>query len=381
MNRQRWAVALVGLAVVAVAASAAWWRFGRAVPVAVATVSDGAVAVRVAGPGTVQARVPVTLAARITASVTAVNVDVGDTVRAGDLLVTLDDRDLRARRDTVAAQRGTQARNIEAAEAALRKAQADLALARSKAQRDAALQAQGFVSTAGLDSTQAALDAAVAAEQSATATLAARQAELAASAHDLAAAEVAASFAQLRAPADALVVQRLVEPGSTVVPGTPLLRLVDPASVWVAMRVDEAQLAALQPGQPARIRLRTGAEHAGRVARIARQSDPATREIEVHVAFDAVPVHFAIDQQAEVTVMTGERRGLRVPATALLRDRDGRPGVLQVADGRARFVPVKPGTTDGEQLLLADGPAAGTPVVAVAAGVRDGMRVQPDPRP
>jgi RND family efflux transporter MFP subunit len=377
INRQRWAAALVALAVLAVAAGAAWWRFGRAVPVPVVTVADGAVAVRVVGPGTVQARVPVTLAARITASVTAVNADVGDSVRAGDVLVTLDDRDLRARRDTVAAQRGTQARNIEAADGALRKSQADLALARSKAQRDAALQAQGFVSTAGLDSTQAALDAAIAAEQSAAATLAARRAELAASAHDLAAADVAASFAQLRAPTDALVVQRLVEPGSTVAPGTPLLRLVDPASVWVAMRVDEAQLAALQPGQPARIRLRTGAEHAGRVARIARQSDPATREIEVHVAFDAVPARFAIDQQAEVTVMAGEQRGLRVPATALLRDGDGRPGVLTVVDGRARFVPVKPGTSDGEQLLVADGPAAGTPVVAEAAGVRDGMRVRP----
>ena len=160
MNRQRWAAALATVAVVAVAAGAGWWRFGRAVAVPVATVAEGTVAVRVAGPGTVQARVPLTLAARLTATVTAVNADIGDTVRAGDLLVALDDRDLRARRDTVAAQRDTQARNIEAAEAALRKARADLTLARSRAQRDAALQAQGFVSTAGLDSTQAALDAA-----------------------------------------------------------------------------------------------------------------------------------------------------------------------------------------------------------------------------
>jgi hypothetical protein len=94
-----------------------------------------------------------------------------------------------------------------------------------------------------------------------------------------------------------------------------------------------------------------------------------------------VPAAFAIDQQAEVTVLAGEQRGLRVPASALLRNRDGHPGVLQLADGRARFVPVKPGASDGEQLLLADGPAAGTPVVAVAAGVRDGMRVQPEPLP
>jgi HlyD family secretion protein len=375
MNRQRWAAGLAGLLLVAALAGGAWWRFGRAVPVTVAMVAEGAVVVRVVGPGSVQARVPITLASRLTATVTAVNADVGERVTAGSVLATLDDRDLRARRDTVAGQRVTQARNIEAAQAALRKAQADLVLARSRARRDAELQAQGFVSAAGLDGSRAALDAAVAGEQSTAATLAARQAEWAASAHDLAAAEVSASHALLRAPVDALVVQRLVEPGSTVVPGTPLLKLVDPASVWVAMRVDEAQLAALQPGQPAQIRLRSGSEHAGRVARIARQSDLATREIEVHVAFDTVPGRFAIDQEAEVTVTAGEDRGLRVPVTALLRDRDGRPGVLVLEAGRARFAVVTPGASDGDQLLIVDGLAAGAQVVARPAGVRDGMRV------
>lgn len=377
MTRTRGTALAVALVLLAVLAAAGWWRFGRAVPVQTAVVAEGAVALRIVGPGSVQARVPITLGSRITATVTAVHADVGDRVAAGAVLVTLDDRDLRARRDTVAGQRSTQARNIEAAEAALRKAQAELALARSRAQRDAELQAKGFVSMAGLDSSRAALDAAIAGEQNAVATLAARQAELAASAHDLAAAEVSASFAQLRAPVDALVVQRLVEPGSTVVSGAPLLRLVDPASVWVAMRVDEAQLAALQPGQPARIRLRSGSEHAGRIARIARQSDAATREIEVHVAFDAVPERFAIDQEAEVTVLAGEARGLRVPATALVRSRDGAPGVLVVDGGRVRFVRVTPGATDGEQLLIADGPAAGALLAAPATGLRDGMRVRP----
>jgi RND family efflux transporter MFP subunit len=376
MSRQRWVAALAGLLLVAALAGGAWWRFGRAVPVTVVRVAEGAVAVRIVGPGSVQARVPVTLASRLTATVTAVHADVGDPVAAGRVLATLDDRDLRARRDTVAAQRATQARNVDAAEAALRKARAERALAGSRARRDVELQAQGFVSAAGLDSTRAALDAAVAAEQSAEATLAARRAEFAASAHELAAADVSASHARLLAPFDALVVQRLVEPGSTVVPGTPLLKLVDPASVWVAMRVDEAQLAALQPGQPARIRLRSGSEHAGRVARIARQSDAATREIEVHVAFEAVPAGFAIDQEAEVTVLAGERRGLRVPVSALLRDRDGRPGVLVLEGGRARFTAVTPGATDGEQLLIGGGPGAGAQVVAPAGGVRDGMRVR-----
>jgi HlyD family secretion protein len=370
----------VVLLLAAALAAAGWWRFGRAVEVPTVEVVETALPLVVSGPGTVQARVPVTLAARITGTVTAVQADVGDVVRAGQLLATLDDRDLTARRQGVQAQRLTQRRNVEAADAALARAQADLALARARQQRDADLRAQGFLSAAGMDASVAALAAAQAGERGAQAALQARRAELAASALELRASEVAESWARLTAPLDAVVVQRLAEPGSTVVPGSPLLRLVAPDSVWVAMRVDEAQLGRVAAGQPATIRLRSGASVPGRVVRVARQSDAATREVDVHVAFDRVPESFVIDAEAEVRVTTGEQRGLAVPLAALLRDRDGRPGVLKVDDGRARFVPVRAGAGDGERLLVAPltaaGLGAGDRVVAPAAGVRDGMRVR-----
>ena len=391
MTRNRWMGVAVLLVLAAALALATWWRFGRAVSVPTVTLAEGAVTVRVVGPGTVQARVPITLAARLTATVTAVQADVGDHVRAGQLLVTLDDRELAARRSAVASQRQTQQSNLQAAEAAQRKAVAELALARSRQQRDAELQQQGFVSAAGMETSTAALQAAEAAEQGARAAVAARQAERVTTAHELQAAEATQSYTRIVAPRDAVVVQRLVEPGSTVVPGAPLLKLVDPATIWVAMRVDEAQLARVQPGQPATIRLRSGAVLDGRVERIARQSDAATREIDVHVAFDTVPPDVAIDQEAEVSLDTGEVRGLRLPVAALVRDREGRAGVLVVRDGRTRFVPVRTGVSDGQSVLLAEatddtggaegaaGLAAGAVVVAPAAGVREGLRVQPQP--
>jgi len=376
MNRARRVGLIAAVLLLVAASSAAWWRFGRAVPVGMVVVQTGAVAVRVTGPGSVQARVPVTLASRVTAAVTAVHADVGDVVRAGQPLVTLDDRDLRARRDAVQSQRAAQARNVEAAEATLRRAEADLALARSRQQRDAELQASGFVSTAGLDGSRAALDAAVAAAEGAAASLAARRAEMATTEHELAAAEAAQSFTRLDAPLDAVVIQRLAEPGNTVVPGTPVLRLVDPATVWIAMRVDEAVLGRLRPGQPATVRLRSGQTLNGEVARIARQSDAATREVEVHIALAQVPGHFVIDQEAEVTVAAGEVQGLRVPVDALLRDRQGRLGVLRIDDGRTRFVAVGAGPSDGEALLVEGELAAGARVVSPAAGLREGMRVR-----
>lgn len=361
----------------AAAAGAAWWRFGRAVPVAVVEAAQGRVMLRVLGPATLQARVPVTLAARITATVKEVRVDVGDVVRRGQVVALLDDRDLAARRGVVGGQQVALARNISAAAASVAKAQADLELARSRQQRDAELLRTGFVSQAVLDASNAALQAASAGLDNARAAHAAREAEGQALTQEGRYADTVLSFTRLAAPMDGVVIARQAEVGATVVPGSALLRLVDPATLWMAMRVDESVVGRVQVGQPAAIRMRTGETLAGKVARIARQSDAATRELEVHVAFDTPPERFAIDQEAEIAIATGQAAGVVVPSAALTRDRQGRPGVLVVAAGRTEFRPVRPGASEGERVLVAGTLAAGERVVARAEGVMAGMRVQP----
>jgi len=362
------ASALVALLLV-VARGAAYWRLGRAADVPVAMAAQGSIAAYVVGPGTVQARVPVTLSARVSATVTRVLTDVGDAVRQGQLLVTLDDRDLSARRGIVTGQQESMLRNIEATRAALVKAQADLELARSKQRRDVELLAQGFVSHAVVDASNSALDSATAGVDAAKATLAAREADARSLSQEAKYSDAVLSYTRIEAPMDAIVVQRLAEVGNTVVPGTPLLKIVDPKSLWVATGVDESVDGRVQPGQSASIRLRSGELLPGKVARISHQSDAATRELEVDVAFDAVPRRFAIDQEAEVSIAVGDDRGILIPLTALIRDRTSRQGVLIVDRERTRFLPVETGTADARQVLIRKGMAGGETVVAEAAGV------------
>jgi RND family efflux transporter MFP subunit len=378
VNRRRVAIAAVAaFAVLAAGAAVGWWRFGRAIDVPVAVVVEGAIPARVVGPGTLQARVPVTVAARVGSTVAEVRVDVGDAVRAGQPLVVLDDRDLAARLGVVGGQQEAMRRNVEGARAALAKARADLELARAKRARDAQLLERGFVSQAVLDASVAAADGAAAAVESARATLAAREADVRTLSQEARYAETVLSHTRIASPIDGMVVQRLVEAGTSTVPGTPLLKLVDPSTLWVATRVDESVVGRVEPGQPATIRLRSGSTHAGRVARIARQSDAATRELDVHVAFDEIPARFAIDQEAEVTIRVGEDRGLLVPAGALVRDRQGRQGVLVLDGGRARFRPVRTGGEADGRVRVVEGLDAGATVVAAADGVRAGARVRP----
>jgi HlyD family secretion protein len=375
-RRRSGALAIAGVLVLA-AAGAAYWRFGRTLDVPVVTAAQGVIAAHVVGPGTVQSRVPVTLSSRISATVTQVNVDVGDAVRAGQLLLTLDDRDLSARRGVVSGQQASLLRNTEAARAGLAKAQADLELARIRLRRDTELSTQGFVSQAVVDASKAALDAAAAGVDAAQAGLAARQADAQTLAQEARYADATLSYTRIVAPMDGVVVQRLGEVGSMVAPGTPLLRLVDPRLLWVATRVDESVVARVHPGQGANIRLRTGELMHGTVARIARQSDAATRELDVHVAFDTVPQRFAIDQEAEVSIAVGEDHGILVPLAALVRDAGGRQGVLRVEDGRARFQAVETAGADATRVLVRKGLAGGEPIVAVAVGVKPGQRVRP----
>jgi len=367
-----WGALLLVLVVVALG----YWRFGRAVEVEIVLVRPGAVAMQVSGPGTLQGRSAVTLASRLTSTVTAVSVDVGDEVQPGQLLATLDDRELAARRAALLGQQRAVASSIEAARAALRRAEAERALADLRVRRDAELRDQGFLSQSAWDASVAARQVAVAGLDAAQAALATRQAEADAVAQEVQAAEAAITHTRLHSPLQGLVVQRLAEPGSTVNVGTPLLRLVDPDTLWVATRVDESVVGRLAVGQQATIRFRAGDEVPGTVARLARQSDTATRELDVFVALARRPQHFALDQQAEVSIEAGRVSGLVVPATALIRNRDGRTGVLVVEQQRTAFRPVGVEGAEAGAVRVVSGLREGEMVVRDSSGARDNQAVR-----
>lgn len=369
-------IALLALVALGVTAFGVYRGFLHSTTQQIAAAAEGAVPVRIAGPGTVQARVPVTLSARVTAAVTELHADQGDAVKRGQLLARLDDRDLAAKRATVAGQQDALARNAKAARANIAKAQADLDLARSKHRRDAELFAKGYLSPAALDAASAALRAAEANLDNSGETLAAREADAGTLAQEARFADAVLSFTRIVAPMDGVIIQRSAEVGSIAAPGAPIFRMVDPATLWVTARIDESQVGKVAPGQRARIRLRTGEEHSGTVARIARQGDAATREIEVNVAFDAPPARFAIDQQAEVVIVAGSESGVVVPVGALVREK-GRQGVLVLRGGRAAFQAVETGAGDGERIVVRKGIAAGERVLVQPQGVAPGARVKP----
>jgi RND family efflux transporter MFP subunit len=336
MNKQirRWITR--GLSIVAallVVALSVYRLVVYAPEVAVVRATDDTVAREIHGPGAVQSRFPVVVSSRITSSVIALHVDQGDIVKRGQPLADLDDRDLAAR--ALAAR-------------------TELAFTRANYQRDLEVFDKGYIAQAAMDATTAALRGAEAREREAAAAL---------------------SYASITAPVGGVITARQAEVGQTVGPGATLFRLADPRTLWVATRIDESIVGQVRVGQAATIALRTGERAAGKVARIALESDAATRELEVDVAFDAPPTRFAIDQEADVTIHVGEERGVVIPASTVFQQGPAR-GVLVVTNARAEFRPVKTGASDGTRVVAREGLRANDLVIRQPGNIKPGSRLR-----
>lgn len=353
------------------------WRLAwRPLPVAVAVTTRGTVVREIAGTGVVGARIATSISSRFTGNLLRVLVDDGERVVAGQVLALLDARDLEASSAVASASAAAAAQAVVAAAAAQDKAKADLDLTRASYVRDSVLVAREFQPQSSLDVSSAALKAALSAVTSASAELAAREHD---SRRAIAAqeyADILRSYARIVAPISGIITERVLNPGSTVVPGSAILRMVDDRTIWVTARVDESAASRIHPGQEARIRLRSGPVVAGRVTRVRMQADAVTREMEVDVAFAHVPERFSLDEEADVTIVAGKEHGLVVPVSALLHH-DGQAQVLAVRDGRTVAVPVRLGAIGGGNALVLEGLGEGEQIVAHARGVRPSTRVRP----
>lgn len=186
--------------------------------------------------------------------VTAVQVEENQSVRAGDTLVILDDRDFRAKLQqadadlAVALATVSSRQRVGQADAAVRQAEANAEKAHADLDRLTPLAAQGIVSRQQLDAAQTAVrgaDAALAAAQAALVGADARVASARAS-RDQAALQL--SYTRIVAAQGGLVSKKNVEVGQLVQPGQPLFSVVPLEDVWVTANLKETQIEDVTPG-------------------------------------------------------------------------------------------------------------------------------------
>jgi RND family efflux transporter MFP subunit len=364
----------VVLAIASFVAVIAHRMLTRPTAVGVGSVMAGTVHEETIGPGTVQSRYSVSLGSRVAGTIDRVLVDVGDEVKEGQLLATLDRTELDARfrsaRGTVASAR----QDVALARANLAKARSDLDLARLKNERARSLVTPGVISVDQADEARGAFLAAGANERASLAAVDARQAALARLVQDQRVAETILSYTAIESPMAGVITRRALEPGSAIAPGAVVFQIVDANALWVATLIDQSLAGRVTLGQRATIRLRSGAEMSGHVARIAFEADPVTRELEVDVAFDERPSRFAIHEEADVKILGEQAQGLTVPLDAVSHGSEG-SGVFIIENGRTHRRPVRLGLVGAKKALVLEGLSEGEAVILTPNAIRDGERV------
>ena len=283
--------------------------------------------------GTVQPQFKTTVSARITANVLELPVTAGQQVRSGGLLVRLDDRDLRARK--------------QQAQESLRRAEAGRDLAQSDYRRNKALYEMQVIPQAQFDEIALRLKTSTA--------------DVAASEQAQQDAEFAFGYAVIRAPYDAIVVDKLSDVGDMATPGKPLLTLYESGKLWLEAAVPEEQAGTLRIGKTYEINLDSLDQRLrGRLVEIVPSADSSSRTITARVALPFARGIFP-GLFGRMMIPVGKHARIVIPQTAVARI-----GQLAMVDvdqaGVLRRRSVQVGRANGDQVEILSGLTAGEKV-------------------
>lgn len=277
---------------------------------------------------------------RIAGKVIERNVDVGAVVAAGQMLAKLD-----------AVDTGL---STQAAQAEVRAAEADLALAQAELDRQRQLHASKFISNQALDIQEAQYKAAAARAKQARAQAAVTGNQ--------------SRYTHLLAERDGVVTEIRAEPGQVVAAGEPIVRIAVADAKEVAIAVPESRMAGIAVDTPAEVRLWAypGVTYQGRVREVAPAADSATRTFQVRVALPNADGAVRLGMTAGVRFYRQDSAAFLLPTPALT-ERDGRTVVWVVnpANGEVRPRPVQAGDYREDGVLILQGLQSGEQVVAV----------------
>lgn len=335
--------------------------FRPTMTVEVTTTQRLAVAERVMVVGNLIGAVTVDVVPKVSGRLESVAVRLGDPVRRGQVLATLEDRELREQ------VRQTEA-SLEVSKATVRQREADLKNAQSNLERSRNLFARNLIARQALDDAEARNDAA----QAQVDLAGAQAAQAAARLEEL---RINLSNTRILSPVDGYVGSRKLDPGAFVGTNSSFVSVVDIHYVRLVANLVEKDLRRIVIDMPAQVEVDAypGEIFTGRVARLAPVLDPATRTAEMEVEVPNPAARLKPGMYARVQFVVAEHAAaLTVPRNALV-DLEGARGVF-VADGKtARFKPVKTGIVDGEAVEITEGLADNTTVITLgAASLRDG---------
>jgi RND family efflux transporter MFP subunit len=277
-------------------------------------------------PASVEATQATLISSRLMARIVTVNVRAGDAVNRGDMLLELENSDIKAQ--------------VQQAQAHVRATTARLKEASQTLARVKELQEGGVMSVADLDK-------AVANHESLLADMAAAN-------QALEEARTALTYTEITAPFDGRVVDRFAEPGDTAQPGSKLLALYNPLSLRVEAQVRERLALGLEVGQPLQVEIPSLDKVVDAVIEErVPAADPGSRSflVKAGVAFDK---NLLPGMYARLLVPAGTQKQLLIPADRVIHvGQLDLVWVLHDGSSQRRFVRIGQPVGDGQVEVLA----------------------------
>jgi len=302
--------------------------------------------------GQVEAAEEVGLAFRIGGRMIERRVNIGDQVRAGQIIARLED--------------STPRDNLRAARAATAAARAALVQARNHYDRQNQLLRSGFTTRANYDDAVRRLQAA--------------QSQVDASLAQESIAETTLAYTDLAADSNGVVTARGAEPGEVVAAGQRIVTLAREGGRDAVFDVPARLMEQTEPDPLVTVSLSSNpsVRTTGRVREISPQADPVTRTFRVRVGLIDPPEAMRLGSTVNGGIQIGGVSGIEVPASALTRDSQG-PAVWVVnsRDSTVALRPVEVARYDAARAIIAGGLQEGD--VVVTAGVqtlRPGQKVR-----
>ncbi len=309
----------------------------REVPTAVAELRE--VEQTYAAEGVVEATRQSTVAAQISGRIVEINFDVGDSVKQGQTIVRIDEREV--------------SQALAGSQAQVAQAQANLSQAKANYERQRLLFSQKFISQAAMDRAAADYKAA--------------QAQVAATLASAGQAATTKGFAVVAAPYSGVVAARHVEIGEMATPGKPLMTGFDPSGLRVVANVPQYKLGEIGSATPATVEIPAlGKWLKAQAVTVLPLSDPHTLTTKARLDLPSNQPGVLPGMFARAHFVVGRATKLVIPNEAVLR--------------RSEVTAVYVVTGQGAQLRQVRlGVAAGKDGVEVLAGLRPGERVSLDP--
>jgi len=353
-------------------------KAAESAPVAVKTVAAASVEMPSVyeATGTVRARTTAQVSAKVMGYVREVRAQTGDAVKAGQVLILLDDRDLASGYRQAEAGLNEARQGMSEADNAIAAARAQLDLTQLTLNRMKDLYDKKSVSTQELDDVSMKLKVAQANHEMAISRRNQLQAKIRQAEEAVGGAGIMKGYAEVKAPFAGVVTERRVEPGNLAAPGQPLLVIEQAGALRLEAQVDESRLGSIRAGQSVTVTLDKPFQ--ARVSEIVPAVDAASRSFVVKIDLPTLP-RLRSGMFGRASFPQGRRQVLMLPASAVIEQGQVQ-SVMVAQDGYARGRLVTLGQRTGERVEVLSGLTAGEAVIHPRpAGLADGARVEVRP--